>query len=578
MLLTQYTQSVHRNKSERVKETGDWRSLTFYLQHVWKFAQCFGDKDDSPLLYGQSPSSLASITSAISNSNSADVISTVEFNDTGDFLATGDYGGRVVLFERVRSDNYNGTSTQCEYKFLAEFQSHSPEFDILYSTDIEEHINKIKWLPQRYAGSPSLSGSGSGSGSGGQQHLMLTTNDKTIKLWKVWEKSIQLVVSNNAQGSAQQQRQQQNAFGSSMAATYGLNPFSPTNAFVNSFRSTNSNSIDTLRFPQLVTTEPIMSAQEKRKFPSAHHYTINSLSINADQEIFLSADDLRVNLWNLRSNVQSFTMFDLKPDEMKDLKEVITTAEFHPGQCNLMMFGSSKGTIRVCDLRDGSYCILPATNFFSEIVASISDAKFCPFPGHERLILTRDYMSLRLWDLAMPAQPLKTIVVHDYIRSKMCDLYDNDDMFDKFECFFGHGNANESGLSIMTGTYNNYLALYDINSDGSGEDVLLHADRNVFRSRRTSSAVSKMARSLSRASSTASINSNNGGFFLGAPDPSSENDEANFGSEGWPDSGLFGEVNVNMMDFKRKILHASYHPREDIIAVAANTNLFTFTK
>lgn len=30
----------------------------------------------------------------------ADIISTVEFDHTGNYLATGDKGGRVVLFER----------------------------------------------------------------------------------------------------------------------------------------------------------------------------------------------------------------------------------------------------------------------------------------------------------------------------------------------------------------------------------------------------------------------------------------------------------------------------------------------
>src|SRR5947209_20537403 len=32
--------------------------------------------------------------------DSADIISTVEFDHTGNYLATGDKGGRVVLFER----------------------------------------------------------------------------------------------------------------------------------------------------------------------------------------------------------------------------------------------------------------------------------------------------------------------------------------------------------------------------------------------------------------------------------------------------------------------------------------------
>ncbi|KAJ2295397.1 hypothetical protein IWW55_005463, partial [Coemansia sp. RSA 2706] len=54
-------------------------------EHGWKFTQCFGDKAD-----------LEDVTEA-------DIISTVEFDHTGDYLATGDKGGRVVLFER--SDN-----------------------------------------------------------------------------------------------------------------------------------------------------------------------------------------------------------------------------------------------------------------------------------------------------------------------------------------------------------------------------------------------------------------------------------------------------------------------------------------
>lgn len=32
---------------------------------------------------------------------SADIISAIEFDETGNFLATGDRGGRVVLFERA---------------------------------------------------------------------------------------------------------------------------------------------------------------------------------------------------------------------------------------------------------------------------------------------------------------------------------------------------------------------------------------------------------------------------------------------------------------------------------------------
>tara|TARA_R110002050_G_scaffold232671_5_gene368287 strand:+ start:310 stop:597 length:288 start_codon:yes stop_codon:yes gene_type:complete len=72
-----------------------------------------------------------------------DIVSAIEFDDSGDFLAAGDRGGRIVIFEREK-DKDKGTN----YKFHFEFQSHEPEFDYLKSLEIEEKINKIKWFPK----------------------------------------------------------------------------------------------------------------------------------------------------------------------------------------------------------------------------------------------------------------------------------------------------------------------------------------------------------------------------------------------------------------------------------------------
>lgn len=74
-----------------------------------------------------------------------------------------------------------------------------------------------------------------------------------------------------------------------------------------------------------------------------------------------------------------------------------------------------------------------ATNksFFSEIISSISDIKFT---ADGRYIVSRDYMTIKIWDLAMERKPVKTIHIHDFLRSKLCDLYENDCIFDKFEC------------------------------------------------------------------------------------------------------------------------------------------------
>ena len=75
-----------------------------------------------------------------------------------------------------------------------------------------------------------------------------------------------------------------------------------------------------------------------------------------------------------------------------------------------------------------------ARSFFSEIISSISDVKF----SHDgRYILSRDYLSLKIWDINMESRPIKTIPIHDHLRGKLCDLYENDCIFDKFECNWG---------------------------------------------------------------------------------------------------------------------------------------------
>ena len=90
----------------------------------------------------------------------------------------------------------------------------------------------------------------------------------------------------------------------------------------------------------------------------------------------------------------------------------------------------------------------PSTrSFFSEIISSISDVKFS---RDGRYILSRDYLSLKIWDVNMESRPLKTIPIHDHLRGKLCDLYENDCIFDKFECVWG-GDDKYVTFSLSTG-------------------------------------------------------------------------------------------------------------------------------
>ncbi len=222
----------------------------------------------------------------------------------------------MVLFER------NETKKTCEYKFHTEFQSHEPEFDYLKSLEIEEKINKIKWCRRQNA-----------------SHYLLSTNDKTIKLWKVFEKSLKVVAENNLSSEL------------TPAGTGNANGGGPVRYPHHAFRT-----VADLKFPRMTHHDTVVAAVPRRVYANAHAYHINSISVNSDGETFISSDDLRINLWNLNIQDQSFNIVDIKPANMEELTEVITAAEFHPTSCNWFMYASSKGTIKLADMRQKALC------------------------------------------------------------------------------------------------------------------------------------------------------------------------------------------------------------------------------
>ena len=64
-----------------------------------------------------------------------------------------------------------------------------------------------------------------------------------------------------------------------------------------------------------------------------------------------------VFLWWVWSSLTPCTdVVDIKPANMEELTEVITAASFHPVKCNEFVYSSSKGTIRLCDMREKALC------------------------------------------------------------------------------------------------------------------------------------------------------------------------------------------------------------------------------
>lgn len=188
-------------------------------------------------------------------------------------------------------------------------------------------------------------------------------------------------------------------------------------------------------------------------------------------------------------------------------------------------------------------------SFFSEIISSVCDIRFS---RDGRYILSRDFLTLKIWDLAMDGRtPLQTINIHDHLRHKLCDLYESDCIFDKFECTF-----SGDGKHALTGSYNNNFMIYPTNvgaapgtQQSPPQEILLQADKSAFKAKKSIAAAKKAA--AARGASPA-----RGG--RATPPPSALTRTA---------------LDVDSMDFNKKILHLSWHPYEDTVAIAATNNV-----
>jgi len=148
---------------------------------------------------------------------------------------------------------------------------------------------------------------------------------------------------------------------------------------------------------------------------------------------------------------------------MDELNEVITCSDFHPQSCNILVYATSKGVIRMGDLRDSALCDHYSKQFednesdiggfFQELVTTVSDVKFSP---NGWFVVSRDYLTMKIWDPRMESRPFRIIKFHDHLIPKLCDLYENDSIFDKFECSWS-GNS----FRLLSGSYNNNFYICD---------------------------------------------------------------------------------------------------------------------
>lgn len=100
---------------------------------------------------------------------------------------------------------------------------------------------------------------------------------------------------------------------------------------------------------------------------------------------------------------------------------------------------------------------------------------------------------------------------------------------------------------MLSGSYNNYFHIYDTEATS---DIVLQADKSAFKAKKIGQNKTKPG-----AKNGSSGGSNNGGSS--------------------PGGGNKKVQDTDNIDFQKRIMHASWHPREDTIAIAATNNVRT---
>ena len=374
----------------------------------WKFTQVFGDAMTAQKV------------------NDEDIISAMNFDYTGNYLALGDKAGRLIVFKRGISKKSKRKFS--EFSYITEIQSHYRDFDFLKSVDVEEKINCLEWLPPQ-----------------NNNMFILTSNDKTIKLWKISNKTVKKSEK---------------------------------------FKNRKFLKQENLSVPKLKIIDQGLCPSLKRTFANLHSYHVNSISTSQDGQTFLSSDDLAIYIWDIERTDTSFINVDIKPDKIDELNEVITASVFSPVNDYQIAYGTSKSVVKLLDIREKSNCTNSGLrfednssksnkNFFTEIITSVSDIKLT---NDGNKLVTRDFLTTKVWDIKMPKTPVNNVQLYEPLKSKLCDFYENDCIFDKFD-------LSLSGCSnyYVSGIFDNKFHICDISGTQNLQFELNFRKKTLYR-------------------------------------------------------------------------------------------------
>ncbi|XP_020683974.2 serine/threonine protein phosphatase 2A 55 kDa regulatory subunit B beta isoform-like [Dendrobium catenatum] len=140
----------------------------------------------------------------------------------------------------------------------------------------------------------------------------------------------------------------------------------------------------------------------------------------------------------------------------------------------------------------------------------------------------------------MDGAPVATFKMHEFLLPKLSELYNNDSIFDKFDCCL-----SSDGRQFASGSYSNTFRIFS-RDDGHEVGLVLNVSKNAPRSSHSTNP--RTARRLP-------------GFA--------------WGKRGNDNSGC--EIrSIIPCDFTTKVIHMAWHPTADMIACASANTLYMY--
>ncbi len=68
-------------------------------------------------------------------------------------------------------------------------------------------------------------------------------------------------------------------------------------------------------------------------------------------------------------------------------------------------------------------------------------------------------MAVHIWDVRNNKAPVRSFHVTDYLEKNLCEVYENETIFDKFDL-----QVSPDSTQILTGAYNSNAHVIDINT------------------------------------------------------------------------------------------------------------------